>query len=98
MLRQEMNIGYFDKIHRPGEKLGVLDNGSDFEECASRTHCNATHNSLAAAVVWNEEKKEYVLDDTGIEERLKIFNDTLKGKRHSIMGGGEHNNVYFPGF
>ena len=27
MLRQEMNIGYFNYIHRPGEKLGVFDNG-----------------------------------------------------------------------
>ena len=98
MLRQEMNIGYFDKIHRPGEKLGVLDNASDFEECAARTHCNATHARLAPAVVWSEEKKEYILDDEGLEERLKTFNDVINGKRHSILGGGDHNNVYFPGF
>ena len=54
MLRQEMNLGYFDMIHRPAEKLGVFDNGSDFEECATRTHCNCTHDTLAPGVVWNE--------------------------------------------
>ena len=98
MLRQEMNLGYFDMIHRPAEKLGVLDNGSDFEECASRTHCNCTHDTLAPAVVWNEEKHAYELDETGLEERLEHFRDIIRGRRHTILGGGEHNNVYFPGF
>ena len=98
MLRQEMNIGYFELIHRPGEKLGVLDNRSDFECCAERTHCNATHDSLTPAVVWDEEKKEYRLDDSKTAEKLKRFHDVIEGKRHSLLGGGEHNNVYFPGF
>lgn len=100
MLRQEMNIAYFDKIHRPGEKLGVLDNSSDFESCAERVHCNATHGSFAPPIVWNEEKKEYELkiDEEHTKKYLETFNSVLHGKRHTIMGGGEHNNVYFPGF
>ena len=57
MLRQEMNIAYFDKIHRPGEKLGVLDNASDFEECATRVHCNATHGGFAPGNVWDEKQQ-----------------------------------------
>ena len=98
MLRQEMNIGYFDLIHRPGEKLGVLDNGSDFESCQERTHCNCTHGCLAPKVIWDEGQRRYVLDDTGLEAALKTFRDTIQGRRHTILGGGEHNNVYFPGF
>lgn len=98
MLRQEMNLGYFDMIHRPAEKLGVFDNGSDFEECATRTHCNCTHDTLAPGVVWNEERHAYELDETGLPERLKRFGDTIQGRRHAILTGGEHNNVYFPGF
>lgn len=100
MLRQEMNIGYFDKIHRPGEKLGVLDNELDFECCAERTHCNCMHGSLAPGVIWDEEKKEYILDidDEAVKEKLEVFNDRIQGKRHTIVGGGEHNNTYFPRF
>lgn len=100
MLRQEMNIAYFDKIHRPGEKLGVLDNGSDFESCAERVHCNATHGGFGPPIVWNEEKKAYELcvDEEKTKAYLEKFNSVLHGKRHTIMGGGEHNNVYFPGF
>lgn len=98
MLRQEMDLAYFDLIHRPGEKLGVLDNGSDFEECAARTHCNCTHDFIGPAVVWNAEKQAYCLEENGLEEHLSQFRDTLRGRRHTILGGGEHNNVYFPGF
>lgn len=100
MLRQEMNIAYFDKIHRPGEKLGVFDNGSDFESCAERVHCNATHGSFAPPIVWNDEKKAYELkiNEEHTQKYLETFNSVLHGKRHTIMGGGEHNNVYFPGF
>ncbi|MDR2504483.1 MAG: hypothetical protein LBD16_00105 [Oscillospiraceae bacterium] len=98
MLRQEMNIGYFNYIHRPGEKLGVLDNASDFESCRERTHCNATHARPGPAVKWDDESGKFVLDDDGVEERLRTFNDVIKGKRHAMIGGGEHNNVYFPGF
>lgn len=100
MLRQEMNIAYFDKIHRPGEKLGVFDNGSDFECCAERVHCNATHGGFAPPIVWNAEKKAYELkiDEEHTREYLENFNSVINGKRHTIMGGGEHNNVYFPGF
>ena len=100
MLRQEMNIAYFDKIHRPGEKLGVLDNASDFEECATRVHCNATHGGFAPGNVWDEKQQKYVLniDEKKTEEYLQKFNATIGGKRHSIMGGGGHNNVFFPGF
>ncbi len=98
MLRQEMRLGYFDKIHRPGEKLGVFDNGSDFACCAQRTHCNATHMSLAPSVVWDGERGKYVLDDSGIEEKLQEFRGTMTGRRHTILTGAEHNNVYFPGF
>lgn len=93
-----MNIGYFEAIHRPGEKLGVLDNQTDFENCAEKTHCNATHDHLAPQVVWNDERKEYVLDESETAEKLARFHDVIQGKRHSILGGGEHNNVYFPGF
>ena len=100
MLRQEMNIAYFDKIHRPGEKLGVLDNRSDFECCAERVHCNATHGGFGPPIVWNEEKKVYELqiDEEKTKVYLEDFNSVINGKRHTIMGGGEHNNVYFPGF
>ena len=100
MLRQEMSIAYFDKIHRPGEKLGVFDNESDFENCAERVHCNATHSSFAPPIVWNEEKKTYELkiDEEFTQKYLEKFNSVLHGKRHTIMNGGEHNNVYFPGF
>lgn len=100
MLRQEMNIAYFDHIHRPGEKLGVFDNGSDYEECASRVHCNATHGGFAPSPVWDEEQQKYVIkyDAEKIEEYLKKFNATIGGRRHTILGGGGHNNVYFPGF
>lgn len=98
MLRQEMNIGYFGMIHRPGEKLGVFDNGSDFERCVERTHCNCTHGFFGPSVIWNEEKQEYTLKEDALEEQLQSFRDVIKGRRHTILGGGEHNNVYFPGF
>ncbi len=98
MLRQEMNAGYFNFIHRPGEKLGVLDNGSDFESCRTRTHCNATHAFVGPAVKWDEETNQYTLDDSGMEAALAAFRDRITGMRHALLGGGEHNNVYFPGF
>lgn len=98
MLRQEMNLAYFDLIHRPGEKLGVFDNGSDFECCAERTHCNCTHGGVLPKVVWNEQNRRYELDSTGMEEQLKVFGDIIAGRRHTILDGAEHNNVYFPGF
>lgn len=98
MLRQEMNIGYFNYIHRPGEKLGVLDNASDFESCRTRTHCNATHAHLGPAVKWDDESGRFILDDSEVEKNLETFHDRINGMRHAILGGGEHNNVYFPGF
>lgn len=100
MLRQEMNIGYFDKIHRPGEKLGVFDNDSDFECCAERVHCNAQHGYFAPPIVWNPETKTYELkvDEEKTQAYLEQFHHGINGKRHTIIAGGEHNNVYFPGF
>jgi hypothetical protein len=98
VLRQEMNIGYFNYIHRPGEKLGVLDNASDFEECRKRTHCNATHAHLGPAVRWDDALGKFILDESGLQEKRDEFHGTFTGKRHSLLGGGEHNNVYFPGF
>lgn len=98
MLQQEMNAAYFGRIHRPGEKLGVFDNASDFECCAERTHCNCTHGELTSPVVWDEAQGQYVLEETDLSARLIGFHDVIEGKRHTIMGGGEHNNVYFPGF
>lgn len=100
MLRQEMNMGYFDKIHRPGEKLGVFDNESDFECCAQRVHCNTQHAHFGPEISWNEAAKRYELaiDEMRTREYLANFNSTINGKRHSIIVGGEHNNVYFPGF
>ena len=49
-------------------------------------------------MVWNEERHAYELDETGLSEHLKRFGDTIQGRRHAILTGGEHNNVYFPGF
>lgn len=98
MLRQEMDFAYFNFIHRPGEKLGVLDNASDFECCAERVHCNATHDNFTPRIVWNKEGQCYVLDASGIEERDKKFKDIIEGRRHVVLSGGDHNNVYFPGF
>lgn len=100
MLRQEMNIGYFDKLHRPGEKLGVFDNESDFECCAQRVHCNTQHGHFGPDIVWNEEQRRYELktDEEKTKAYLERFHSTIHGKRHTIMVGGEHNNVYFPGF
>lgn len=98
MLRQEMNVGYFNFVHRPGEKLGVLDNGSDFESCRSRTHCNATHGTVAPTVKWDETTGQYVLDDSGMESALSAFRAHITGMHHTLLGGAEHNNVYFPGF
>ena len=82
MLRQEMNIAYFDKIHRPGEKLGVLDNRSDFECCAERVHCNATHGGFGPPIVWNEEKKSYELqiDEEKTKAYLEDFNSAADGR------------------
>lgn len=98
MLRQELSLGYFDFIHRPGEKLGVLDNASDFESCRERTHCNATHDTIAPKVVWDEAQCRYTLDDSGLQKAREAFHARFTGMRHSLLGGGEHNNVYFPGF
>lgn len=98
MLRQELDLGYFDFIHRPGEKLGVLDNASDFESCRERTHCNATHDTVAPKVVWDEAQGLYILDDSGLQKAREAFHARFTGMRHSLLGGGEHNNVYFPGF
>lgn len=98
MLRQEMSLGYFEFIHRPGEKLGVLDNESDYDECRTRVHCNCTHGSIAPAVKWDEGQGQYVLDDSEVAEKKRRFHDRFLGMRHTIMGAGEHNNVYFPGF
>jgi hypothetical protein len=98
MLRQELDFGYFKWIHRPAEKLGVLDNASDYETCRSRVHCNCTHGCIAPRIVYNEADKRYVTDMAGVNEAYAAMNDMKTGRRHTIMGGGDHNNVYFPDF
>jgi len=98
MLRQEMDIGYTRFIHRPGEKLGVFDNASDYDGCKRRVHCNATHGSLVRRVIYDEEKKCYRLSDDDPKIKYAELMGMENGRRHTIMSGGEHNNVYFPDF
>ena len=78
MLRQEMNIGYFDKIHRPGEKLGFFDNESDYECCAQRVHCNAQHGRFGPVISWNEKTNHYELaSDDELREIIKGLEEGL---------------------
>jgi hypothetical protein len=98
MLRQELELGYFKWIHKPGEDLGVFDNASDYEECKRRVHCNCTHGSIAPELVYKEETKSYELDKSQMLQKLKDFNSMEKGRRRTIMTGADHNNVYFPNF
>ena len=98
MLRQEMDIGYTRFIHRPGEKLGVFDNASDYEGCKRRVHCNATHGSLVRQVIYDAQKECYRLSDDDPKEKYAELMGMENGRRHTIMSGGEHNNVYFPDF
>jgi hypothetical protein len=98
MLRQELELGYFKWIHKPGEDLGVFDNASDYDECKRRVHCNCTHGSIAPELVYNEAAKAYELDKSRILQELDDFNSMEKGRRHTIMTGADHNNVYFPNF
>lgn len=98
MLRQEMDLGYFQWLHRPGEKLGVLDNASDYEACKQRVHCNCTHGSIAPRIVYDEENRRYTLDHSHVADGLAAMNDMRTGRRHTILACGDHNNVYFPDF
>lgn len=98
MLRQELDLGYFNWIHRPGQELGVFENDLEYDECKHRVHCNCTHGSIAPELIYNEETKAYELDKSKILKGLEDFNSTLKGRRRTIMCGGDHNNVYFPNF
>ena len=98
MLRQEMDIGYTRFIHRPAEKLGVFDNASDYDGCKRRVHCNATHGSLVRQVIYDAENKCYHLSDDDPKGKYAELMGMENGRRHTIMSGGEHNNVYFPDF
>jgi hypothetical protein len=98
MLKQEMDIAYFRWAVRPGSYLGVLDNASEYNICKSRVHCNATHGSIAPGVAYNEDTAQYEIDQTNMQEKLDSFNSMSDGRRHTIVGGAEHNNVYFPDF
>lgn len=98
MLRPEMDIAYGRWIARPGAYLGVFDNNSDYEVCKSRVHCNATHGGFAPKVVYNEQTECYELDQRSVASAIEAFNHNVTGRRHTIIEGAEHNNVYFPDF
>lgn len=98
MLRQEMDIAYGRWIARPGAYLGVFDNNTDYEACKSRVHCNATHGSIAPRIVYNEASGQYELDESEIAPKYEAFISPETGRRHTVIVGGEHNNVYFPDF
>lgn len=91
-----MNIGYFQFVHRPGEKRGVLGNGGDkYQDCKDRVHCNATHDHILGKMVWDEQEQKYVADNSPVKENIERFK---RGMHHSVISLGDHNNVYFPGF
>lgn len=98
LLRQELELGYFKWLERPGEDLGVFDNEGDFEECRKRVHCNCSHWSMNLQMKYEEESGKYIADISGMEEALKRLNDPVAGRHHVIVWGGDHNNVYFPSF
>lgn len=98
MLRQELDLGYFKWIQKPGAELGVFDNASDYDECKKRVHCNCTHGSIAPELIYNEVTQKYELDKSKMLEKLKEFNSMDKGRRRTIMSISDHNNVYFPNF
>lgn len=98
LLRQELEVGYFKWLERPGEDLGVFDNEGDFEECRKRVHCNCSHWSMNLQMKYEEESSKYVADISGVEEALKQLNDPVSGRHHVIVWGADHNNVYFPSF
>ena len=58
LLRQELEVGYFKWLERPGEDLGVFDNEGDFEECRKRVHCNCSHWSMNLQMKYEEESSK----------------------------------------